>query len=151
MRLATANKIARSELQISEETACKLATGHHSSVTDLLEASNVYEAENMGRPIGSMNRQKPFTDMLRVALLSGGGRRLRIIADKLAEKAEQGDLGAIQQIADRLDGKPSQAIERGEVPLEKMTDEEILAMMRARLCEPLREPMQICGPILETK
>jgi hypothetical protein len=67
----------------------------------------------MGRPIGSVNREKPFADMLRVALLSGGGRRLRIIADKLAEKAEQGDLQAIQQIADRLDGKPAQSIERG--------------------------------------
>jgi hypothetical protein len=31
----------------------------------------------MGRPIGSVNREKPFADMLRVALLSGGGRRLR--------------------------------------------------------------------------
>jgi hypothetical protein len=49
----------------------------------------------MGRPIGSVNRDKPFADALRVALLSGGGRRLRIIADKLAEKAEQGDLQAI--------------------------------------------------------
>ena len=45
----------------------------------------------MGRPIGSVNREKPFTDALRVALLSGGGRRLRIIADKLAE---QGDVQA---------------------------------------------------------
>jgi hypothetical protein len=58
----------------------------------------------MGRPIGSVNRPKPFTDALRVALLSGGGHRLRIIADKLAEKAEQGDLAAIQQIADRWTG-----------------------------------------------
>jgi hypothetical protein len=49
----------------------------------------------MGRPIGSVNRQKPFADMLRVALLSGGGRRLRTIADKLADKAEQGDIQAI--------------------------------------------------------
>jgi hypothetical protein len=70
----------------------------------------------VGRPIGSLNRQKPFADALRVALLSGGGRRLRIIAERLAEKAEQGDLAAIQQIGDRLDGKPSQAIERGDVP-----------------------------------
>ena len=54
----------------------------------------------MGRPIGSQNRQMPFSDMLRVALLSGGGRRLRIIADKLAEKAEQGGLEAIKQVAD---------------------------------------------------
>jgi hypothetical protein len=68
---------------------------------------------DMGRPIGSVNRDKPFTDALRVALLSGGGRRLRIIADKLADKAEQGDLHAIREIADRLDGKCAQAIERG--------------------------------------
>jgi hypothetical protein len=27
----------------------------------------------MGRPIGSVNREKPFADALRVALLSGGG------------------------------------------------------------------------------
>jgi hypothetical protein len=82
----------------------------------------------MGRPIGSMNRQKPFADALRIALLSGGGRRLRIIADKLAEKAEQGDLQAIQQIADRLDGKPAQAIERADVPLALMSNRELLAI-----------------------
>ena len=85
----------------------------------------------MGRPIGSMNRQKPFTDMLRVALLSGGGRRLRIIADKLVEKAEQGDLQAIQQIADRLDGKCAQVIERGDVPVEAMTGQQLMAISRA--------------------
>jgi hypothetical protein len=46
----------------------------------------------MGRPIGSLNKTKPFTDMLRIALLSDGGRRLRIIAERLAEAAERGDL-----------------------------------------------------------
>jgi hypothetical protein len=76
----------------------------------------------MGRPIGSVNRQKPFADALRVALLSGGRRRLRIIAEKLAEKAEQGDIQAIREIADRMDGKPAQAIERGDAPLEAMAD-----------------------------
>jgi hypothetical protein len=62
-----------------------------------------------------VNRENPLTDALRVALLSGGGRRLRIIADKLDEKAEQGDLGAIQQIPDRLDSKCAQVIERGDL------------------------------------
>jgi hypothetical protein len=33
-----------------------------------------------------------------VALLSGGGRRQRIIAEGLVEAAEQGSLQAIQQI-----------------------------------------------------
>ena len=102
----------------------------------------------MGRPIGSLNRQKPFTDALRVALLSGGGRRLRAIADKLAEKAEQGDLQAIQQIGDRLDGRPSQAIERGDVPVEMLSDGELFAIIRGGSPEPLDEPshLQICGP-----
>ena len=103
----------------------------------------------MGRPIGSQNRAKPFADALRVALLSGGGRRLRIIADKLAEKAEQGDLQAIQQIADRLDGRPSQAIERGEVSVEVLSDEELFAIIRGGSPEPEppNEPVLICGPV----
>jgi hypothetical protein len=105
----------------------------------------------MGRPIGSVNRQKPFADALKVALLSGGGRRLRIIADRLCEKAEQGDLQAIQQIADRLDGKPVQALERGDVPAEAMTDQQLMAIIRGGSCEPLNEPALICGPVPPTK
>jgi len=53
-----------------------------------------------------------------MAVLSGGGRRLRAIIEKLFEKAEQGDLQAIREVMDRLDGKPVQAIERGDVRLE---------------------------------
>src|SRR6266478_2843079 len=84
----------------------------------------------MGRPIGSVNREKPFTAALRVALLSGGGRRLRVIADKLVEKAEQGDLKAIREVIDRLDGKPAQAIERGEARVEALSDRELFAIIR---------------------
>ena len=62
----------------------------------------------MGRPIGSVNREKPFNDALRIAL-RGDPRRLRRIAEKLTEKAEEGDLAAIRELADRLDGKPAQA------------------------------------------
>jgi hypothetical protein len=104
----------------------------------------------MGRPIGSVNREKPFTDVLRVALLSGGGRRLRIIADKLAEKAEQGDLEAIKQVADRLDGRPPQAIEHGNAPIEAMTDQQLMAIARGGSREPMIEHALICGPIPET-
>ena len=59
----------------------------------------------MGRPIGSVNREKPFNDALRIAL-RGDPLRLRRIAERLAEKAEEGDLAAIRELADRLDGKP---------------------------------------------
>lgn len=66
----------------------------------------------MGRPIGSVNRQKPFADALRMEICAGNApRHLRAIARKLFEKALHGDLQAIREIADRLDGKPAQAIE----------------------------------------
>src|SRR6476661_7700062 len=60
----------------------------------------------MGRPIGSVNKEKPFNDALRIAL-RGDPLRLRRIADKLATLAEGGDLAAIKEIADRLDGRPA--------------------------------------------
>ncbi len=67
----------------------------------------------MGRPIGSVNREKPFADALRMEICAGNDpRHLRAIARKLFEKALAGDLQAIREIADRLDGKPVQAIER---------------------------------------
>ena len=103
----------------------------------------------MGRPIGSVNREKPFADVLRVALLSGGGRRLRIIADRLCEKAEQGDLQAIQQIADRLDGRPAQAIERHDAQsVRQLSDCELLEIIQRDLPEPIDEPSypMIVGP-----
>jgi hypothetical protein len=53
--------------------------------------------------------------------------------------AERGDLQAIQQIGDRLDGEPSQAIERGDVPVEALSDRELFAIIRGP-CEPLDEP-----------
>ena len=57
----------------------------------------------MGRPVGSKNRELPFNSALRLAL-RGDPLRLRRIADKLAALAEQGDLGAIREVANRLDG-----------------------------------------------
>ena len=59
----------------------------------------------MGRPIGSVNREKPFNDALRIAL-RGNPLRLRRIVEKLTVKAEEGDLAAIREVADRLDGRP---------------------------------------------
>ena len=47
----------------------------------------------MGRPIGSLNRQKPFADALRMALLSGGGRRLRIIAEGCRKRVSKATCG----------------------------------------------------------
>lgn len=88
----------------------------------------------MGRPIGSVNREKPFNDALRIAL-RGDPLRLRRIAEKLATLAEDGDLAAIRELADRLDGKPTQAIDRGDVPIERLSDEELHLLLSEALAE----------------
>jgi hypothetical protein len=78
----------------------------------------------MGRPIGSVNREKPFNDALRLAL-RGNPLRLRRIAEKLTEKAEEGDLSAIRELADRLDGKPAQVIDRHDAAIGELSDAEL--------------------------
>jgi hypothetical protein len=88
----------------------------------------------MGRPIGSSNREKPFNDALRIAL-RGDPLRLRRIADKLAILAEQGDLGAIREVADRLDGKPAQVIDRLDAPTEELTDAQLHRIASRGLAE----------------
>ena len=105
----------------------------------------------MGRPVGSVNRATPVADMLRVTLLSGDGRRLRIIAEKLAEKAEQRDIQAIREIGDRLEGKAVQAIERGDAPIEALTGRQLMAIIRGGLREPLIQSPLICGPVSDAE
>ena len=66
-----------------------------------------------GRPKGS--KKNPFADMLRISVAEAHGdkAKLRVIADKLVESAVQGDIQAIKEVADRLDGKPAQAVQHG--------------------------------------
>ena len=70
----------------------------------------------MGRPIGSQNKDKPFRDALRQVLLEAGESRVKLkhIALALLEKGGEGDVAAIKEIGDRLDGRVPQAIENGE-------------------------------------
>jgi hypothetical protein len=103
----------------------------------------------MGRPIGSLNRQKPFADALRMEICAGNDpRHLRTIARKLIEMAEGGDLQAIKEVGDRLDGKCAQVIERGDARLEDMTDQQLMAVIRGGSRDPVDEPnyLMIAGP-----
>jgi hypothetical protein len=69
----------------------------------------------MARPIGSQNKDKPFRDALRIELAALGEddpKALRGLARQLLKIASGDDgLPAIREIADRLDGKPAQAVE----------------------------------------
>jgi hypothetical protein len=55
-------------------------------------------------------QEKPFADALRmeVAALKGDRKSLRLVARKLIEKAEDGNMAAIKELADRTDGKSIQ-------------------------------------------
>ena len=66
-----------------------------------------------GRPKGSPNKDKLFRDALRMQLAASGTdfQALRDIADGLISRAKTGDVAAIKEVADRLDGKPAQAMQ----------------------------------------
>jgi hypothetical protein len=62
-----------------------------------------------GRP----PKEKSFANMLNIAIkeaTESGGTKLRAVADALIEKAISGDVQAIKEVADRLDGKVPQAL-----------------------------------------
>ena len=61
--------------------------------------------KNSGR-----RQEKPFADALRmeIAALKDDRKGLRRVARKLIQKAEEGDLAAIKELADRVDGKAMQ-------------------------------------------
>lgn len=64
----------------------------------------------MARPVG----EKSFAQMLRIAIneagLNPGTTRLRDVADALVSEAASGNINAIKEIADRLDGKVAQTL-----------------------------------------
>lgn len=73
-----------------------------------------------GAPVGNQNAKKAreCAEALRWALehyesgTIAQGRALRAIASKLVDKATKGDLQAITEIFNRLDGKPTQPVEQ---------------------------------------
>lgn len=82
-----------------------------------------FEKGKTGNP-GGRPKEKAFADAVRVAVNridetdSEKRKKLMLLADKLVDCALKGEGWAMQQIGDRLDGKPAQAIENGDGPLE---------------------------------
>jgi hypothetical protein len=65
----------------------------------------------MANPLGKQGpRDKPYRDALRMEVAAAGAdhRLLREIARAHLELAKSGDMHAIREMADRLDGKPAQ-------------------------------------------
>ncbi|TFV71684.1 hypothetical protein E4K64_25490 [Bradyrhizobium frederickii] len=100
----------------------------------------VFQPGNRANP-GGRPKEKKFTEALRLALndeVESNGQKttkLRVIADRLVSEAMNGESWAIQQVADRIEGKPAQAIVGGDeddnpIRLEKIVREIVRAPVR---------------------
>lgn len=73
----------------------------------------------MGAPLGNRNaaKAKLWQAAIERALEKRGGgdkiKALNDLAEKLLANCDQGDLSALKELGDRLDGKPAQAIVGG--------------------------------------
>ena len=67
----------------------------------------------MAAPLGNKNavKNRPWSEAINRALLADDGKRLRGIAEKIVTLAEGGDVQALKEIGDRLDGKPAQQVQ----------------------------------------
>lgn len=66
-----------------------------------------------GAPKGNTNssaNNRLWADTIRRAVVQSDAKLLREIADKLIALAADGDMQAIKELGDRLDGKPTQVI-----------------------------------------
>lgn len=66
-----------------------------------------------GNPSGKPPGDIKFADHLRRAIVQDEAKRVRAAAEALLDSAAEGDLKAISELADRLDGKPSQNVNLG--------------------------------------
>lgn len=68
----------------------------------------------MAAPKGNQNAKKAkvWSDAIRKAL-AGDKTRINRLAQALLDKAESGDMAALKELGDRLEGKPVQAHEVG--------------------------------------
>lgn len=71
-----------------------------------------WEKGQSGNPSGGKQRARPFREALRMQIAAAGEdqKALRDVAQGLLDKAKAGDVQAIKEIADRLDGKVTQPI-----------------------------------------
>ena len=66
-----------------------------------------------GAPKGNTNsniNNRLWGDTIRRAVLAADASKLRAIADKLIDLAAEGDMQAIKELGDRIDGKASQQV-----------------------------------------
>lgn len=87
-----------------------------------------------GRPKGSLN-DKPWKEAIRKAVarkMEDGGRALDLLARSLVSKGMTGDVSALTEIGNRLDGKASQPVEHSGHLDVSATLDRVITEMRER-------------------
>src|SRR3972149_4018542 len=72
--------------------------------------NNSLEASALSHAMrGNQNKSpaRPFSDTLRTVLFADSKKRMNAVVHALVAKAEEGDIPAIKEIADRIEGKVS--------------------------------------------
>jgi len=64
--------------------------------------------------VSNFSKGKPWKDAVRRAVLARDGNALRSLSKALIDKALTGDVAALREVGDRLDGKAVQEIEASE-------------------------------------
>ena len=70
--------------------------------------NNEDKEPKVGAPVGNTNSNKNnriWANTIRKLAIQEDYKRIHVIAEKLFEKAAEGDLGAMKEVGDRLDGK----------------------------------------------
>ena len=70
--------------------------------------NNEDKERKVGAPVGNTNSNKNnriWANTIRKLAIQEDYKRIHVIAEKLFEKAAEGDLGAMKEVGDRLDGK----------------------------------------------
>lgn len=66
----------------------------------------------MGAPLGNQNAKKAkiWEGAIRRVLAENDGEKLRALAEKIVARALEGDVPALREVGDRIDGKVAQEI-----------------------------------------
>jgi hypothetical protein len=68
------------------------------------------------------------------------------VADRLIDKAEEGDLASIRELIDRLDGKAGQVIDQGQMTVTQLTDSQLYKIAACGLTETNLVPKTLPAP-----
>jgi hypothetical protein len=98
-----------------------------------------FKTGHIANPTG-INRRKPWADAVRIVMSEEDPKthrpRLLLPAERLFTQAMAGDMAAIKEIGDRLDGKPAQEVvgypsELAEPTIRWLTAAEVKALPKA--------------------